>query len=86
LIWAGLVYVWWYFNSIAFLRNKEVSSYAGLNQPDFPHAGGLREATGWDMVVLAVVIALFLWQFLILIKILRPSYRETTATIRNASS
>ncbi|HLL72715.1 MAG TPA: hypothetical protein VK363_14830 [Pyrinomonadaceae bacterium] len=60
-VWVGLIFVWWYFDSVAFLRSFEISDYSQLNVPDFQHIGMLRGAIWWDIVTLLVAGSLFLW-------------------------
>lgn len=69
LLWVQIVYVWWYFNSLAFLRNSEVSSFSEL--PEIQHVLGLQGAAWWDLVVLVVTITLLLWQAKTLIATIR---------------
>jgi hypothetical protein len=60
-VWIGLVFVWWYLDSVAFLRNLEIADYTQLDAPDFQHIGIFRGAVWWDMVTLVVAGTLFLW-------------------------
>lgn len=60
-VWVGLIFVWWYFNSVAFLRSFEISDYSQLNAPDFQHVGIFRGAIWWDIVTLVVAASLLLW-------------------------
>jgi hypothetical protein len=60
-LWIGLIFVWWYFDSVAFLRNLEISDYSQLDVPDFQHIWMFRGAIWWDMVTLVIAGALFLW-------------------------
>jgi hypothetical protein len=71
LLSVGLCYLWWYFDSLMFLRRLEVSNYSQLHLPGLKHAGGLREATSWDMFVLTITILMLLWQ---LRKLLKDKY------------
>jgi hypothetical protein len=60
-VWIGLIFVWWYFHSVAFLRSLEISDYSQLDAPDFQHIGMFRGAIWWDMVTLIIAVTLFLW-------------------------
>lgn len=60
-VWVSLIFVWWYFDSVAFLRSFEISDYSQLNVPDFQHIGMFRGAIWWDMVTLVIASTLFLW-------------------------
>lgn len=69
IIWLGFFYGWWYYNSLAFLRNLEVPDFSSL--PEISHAAGLWGATWWDLLVLMIVAVLLLWQLAILIRVVR---------------
>lgn len=71
LLWVGVVYTWWYFDSLAFLRNAEVSDYTEL--PDVRHTAMLRGANWLDIVILVAAITLLTWQIKTLINILKLS-------------
>lgn len=60
-VWVSLIFVWWYFDSVDFLRSFEISDYSQLNAPDFQHIGMLRGAIWWDMVTLVIAGTLLLW-------------------------
>ena len=79
LMWIGLVYLWWYFDSLAYLRGAEISDYSQLNIPNYPHVGALRLARWWDVVVLVVAVAIFAWQVKTLISIFRTSDVSNTS-------
>jgi hypothetical protein len=68
LLLIVLCYVWWYFDSLMFLRRLEISDYSQLNMSGFQHAGGFRGAIWWDMLILAITALLLLWQLRTLIK------------------
>lgn len=55
------LYLWWYVESAAFLRNNEVSSYAELDAPNLQHSRVLVGATWWDIIVLIIVVAVLIW-------------------------
>jgi hypothetical protein len=66
-VWVSLIFVWWYFHSVAFLRSFEISDYSQLNVPDFQHVGMFRGAIWWDMVTLVIAGTLFLWVMKVLV-------------------
>lgn len=68
LIWSGFIYLWWYINSLAYLRGAEVSSYDQIIT-NFPHVGGLRGATWFDITVLILVVISFAWHLRILLRL-----------------
>lgn len=72
LLGVGVTYVWWYTNSIAYLRNSEISDFPA----DVPHIGRLREAVPWDIIVIAIAIIIFTWQMKILLTIVASSRDE----------
>jgi len=69
IIWLGFIYGWWYYKSLAFLRNLEVPDFSSL--PEISHAAGLWGAIWWDLVALIVAAVLLLWQLAILIRVVR---------------
>ena len=75
LVWICIIYIWWYLDTLHFIKNTEATEYTKLHDPFFHRMGMLYGATPWDTLVLVVVVILFLWQARILIKILRLSYQ-----------
>lgn len=69
LLWIVIIYIWWYFDSLTFLRNAEVSDYSKL--PDVQHTAMFRGAYWWDIIILAAIITLLAWQIKTLISILK---------------
>lgn len=55
--WVGAVYLWWCFDSLAYLRGLEIPAYTS----EIDHIGVLRSAVWWDIVVLLIVIMLLIW-------------------------
>jgi hypothetical protein len=77
-----LVYGWWRRVSGAFLRNLEVPDFNSL--PDISHAAGLWGATWWDLIVLAIAATLFVWQAVILIRILKAPDDSFSSDVRTS--
>jgi hypothetical protein len=65
------VYIWWYIDTLAFVRNSEASEYTKLNDPFFSSIGSLLGATWWDKILLVIVLLLFLWNTLTLVKVFK---------------
>lgn len=64
-------YVWWYLDSLRWLREMGVDSFSQLPIPDeIPHAGNLRGATWWNVAVLVITFSLLVWEIRILAGIL----------------
>ena len=61
---VGLVYAWWYFESLAYLERLEIAEFPSGDR----HIGGLREAQWWDVIVLGVAVALFAWHVKTLVR------------------
>lgn len=80
ITWLGLIYGWWYYKSLAFLRNLEVTDFSSL--PDISHAVGLWGATWWDLLVFAVSAILFVWQLAILIRVVKAPDEELNSAVR----
>lgn len=56
-----MAYVWWYDNSMSFMRALDISDYSQL-VPNYKHAWMLRDARWWDVVVLLLSLTLLGWQ------------------------
>ena len=61
------LYLWWYQQSLAALKNLEVSNYQRI-ELDISHAAGLWVATWWDIAVLAVALLLLLWNLTVVFR------------------
>lgn len=73
IIWLGFIYGWWYYRSLAFLRNLEVPDFSSL--PEISHAAGLWGATWWDLLVFLVAAILLVWQATILVRVVKGTRR-----------
>jgi len=73
LAWGGTIYLVWYFSTSAFMVEQEIPDFALLQGPGKQHLLALREGTWWDLVVLMMVIALFVWLVKRLVGILMSS-------------
>lgn len=61
LVSIGILYLLWYRATLSVIRNAELASFSQL--PDQAQKVlPLNGATWWDLVVLAVVIGIFIWQ------------------------
>jgi hypothetical protein len=69
IIWLVLVYGWWQYRSVAFLRNLEVPDFSAL--PDVSHIAGLRGGSLWDLLVLLIAAIIFIWQAVTIVRVLR---------------
>ena len=74
IVWLVCTYGWWYYRSLAFLRNLEVTDFGAL--PDISHAAGLLGATWWDVLVFVLVAVLFVWEMAILIRVVIVSRHD----------
>jgi hypothetical protein len=72
LIWIGIEYLNWY---IWTQRTIEAADIIEIPRV-IPGAGNLYGATGWNIAVLAIVSALFVWEAKTLIGILRSSHEN----------
>jgi hypothetical protein len=63
------IYIWWYFDTLHFLKNAEVP----IDSPYYKEVGLLHGALSWDWVVLIVAIVLFAWGLKTLMRTLRNS-------------
>lgn len=73
--YVGSEYVLWYQDSVHALKVMGMESWADFQDPDFPYVGVLRGAEWWNIVVLAVVSILLIWQLAIISHLL---YRRLT--------
>jgi len=73
LVWIGRIYLRWYLNTSAFMVEQEITDFSLLQGPGKQHLIPLREGTWWDLVVLMLIIALFVWLVKRLIRVLLPS-------------
>ena len=64
--YVGSEYALWYQDSVHALNVMGMESWADFQDPDFPYIGALRGATWWNIVVLAVVSILLIWQLAII--------------------
>jgi len=78
LLWVCFVYLWWYRETLHFLKNIEVTEYTKLHDPFFKQLGMLRGASQLDVLVLLVCVALVLWQLRTLLGIRKSSQSELT--------
>jgi hypothetical protein len=74
--YVGKEYLWWYFDSWQRLKEIGVRDFSQLPAPhEIQHAGNLYGATWWNVLVLVVTAALFVWEMKTLTRLL-ISYRE----------
>jgi hypothetical protein len=66
--YIGGEYAVWYLDSVNALKIMGMESWADFQDPDFPYVGALRGATWWNIVVLAAVSILLIWQLMVLIR------------------
>ncbi|HSD45253.1 MAG TPA: hypothetical protein VLB87_01475 [Pyrinomonadaceae bacterium] len=71
-------YVWWYFETLYFLRQTEVTEYTRATNPFFRDMGLLRAASQVDLVILFVAAAVLLWQLRTLFGAFKLSKTELT--------
>lgn len=74
LIWVGIEYIGW------FIWTQRTIEAAGLTAiPRFiPHAANLYGATGWNIAILVIVVALFVWEVKMLTGVFIVSQRNGT--------
>ncbi len=72
MAWVGIIYVWWYFYSLEYLRNLEIPDFTS----EMRHIGTWRDAMLWDVVILVALITLCIWIIRVLIISVWPSDRE----------
>lgn len=80
LLWVCIVYVWWYRETLHFLKNIEVTEYTRLHNPYFRDMGILRGASRWDLLVLIATVLLLLWHLRMLLGI-RSSKPDVTPEV-----
>jgi hypothetical protein len=74
LAYVAAEYLWWYFDSLRWLKEVGVEDFSKLPAPhEIQYAGNLYGATWWDLVVLAVAIILFTWEMKVLLRTLTTS-------------
>jgi hypothetical protein len=60
LIWVGVVYLFWYMQTQAYLRNSEVTEYTRLHDPYYRRLI-FNGAGWWDVTVLVLAFLLLVW-------------------------
>lgn len=71
LVYVAAEYLWWYFDSLRWLKEVGVEDFSKLPLPhEVQHAGSFYGATWWDLTVLVIAIALFTWEMKTLLRIL----------------
>lgn len=74
LFWIGKIYLSWRLYTAAFLKAQEIPDYSlleGLKRQQLDFL--LRDATLWDITVLAICFMLLLWQAKLLLTVIRST-------------
>lgn len=71
-------YVWWYFETLYFLRAIEVTEYTKATNPFYRNMGLLRAASQLDLVILLIAALILFWQIRTLFGALKLSKTELT--------
>jgi hypothetical protein len=69
LTWVLKEYAWWYLDSLRRLKEMGVSDFAQLQVPDLTYLGKLFGATWWNVIVLVISVALYIWVIKTLIRL-----------------
>jgi hypothetical protein len=72
LIWVGLEYLSWHMWSLRIKENAGIGNFQSIT----PYADSFYGATGWDISVLVIVIALFVWEVKIVVNLLLSSQKR----------
>lgn len=69
LSYIAAEYIWWYFDSLRWLKEIGVGDFSKLPAPhEIQHAGNLYGATWWNLMVLVVAIILLTWEMKVLLR------------------
>jgi hypothetical protein len=76
LLWVGIEYIGWYNWSWHIKEGAGIKEFPSIT----PHIANLYGATGWNMVVLLIAVALFVWEVKTFASIVASPYRFSRFT------